>query len=92
MAVSLRLPDPLKKRIARLARTRATTPHALMLEAIAEKLEAEEAREALILEAKQRLARMKRTGSGIPAAEVFAYLEDRARGKRVARPRPRKLA
>jgi len=93
MAVSLRLSDPLKNRISRLARARATTPHALMLEAIHEKLEAEEAREALIAEAKRRLARMRKTGSGIPATEVFAYLEARARGKpAVRRPRPRKLA
>lgn len=92
MAVSLRVPDPLKKRIAKLARMRATTPHALMLEAISEKLQAEEAREALIAEAQRRLARMKKTGAGIPAAEAFAYLEARARGKAVVRPRPRKLA
>jgi len=92
MAVSLRVPDPLKKRIEKLARMRATTPHALMLEAIGEKLEAEEAREALIAEAKRRLARMKKSGAGIPATEVFAYLEARARGKAAARPRPRKLA
>jgi predicted transcriptional regulator len=92
MAVSLRVPDPLKKRIAKLARMRATTPHALMLEAIGEKLEAEEAREALIAEAKRRLARMKKTGAGIPATEVFAYLEARARGKAATRPGPRKLA
>jgi len=92
MAVSLRVPDPLKKRIEKLARMRATTPHALMLEAIGEKLEAEEAREALIAEAKRRLARMKKGGAGIPATEVFAYLEARARGKAAARPRPRKIA
>lgn len=92
MAVSLRLPEPLKKRVARLARMRATTPHALMLEAIDEKLQAEEAKQALLAEAKRRLARMKRTGTGIPAAEVFAYLEARAGGKAAARPRARKLA
>lgn len=92
MAVSLRVPDPLKKRISRLARARDTTPHALMLEAISEKLEAEEARVALIAEAHHRLARMKKTGAGIPVAEVFAYLEARARGKAAIRPRPRKLA
>lgn len=92
MAVSLRVPDPLKKRISRLARARATTPHALMLEAISEKLEAEETREAFITEAKRRLARMKKTGAGIPASEAFAYLEARARGQAAARPRPRKLA
>ena len=92
MAVSLRVPEQLKKRIARLARRRATTPHALMIEAIREKLDAEEAREALLAEAKKRLARMKRTGAAIPATEVFSYLEQRASGGIAARPRARKLA
>jgi predicted transcriptional regulator len=92
MAVSLRLSDPLRKRLVRLARVRETTPHALMLEAIGEKLAAEEAREALLAEAKHRLARMKRSGAGIPASEVFAYLEARARGRPARRPGARKLA
>lgn len=92
MAVSLRITDQLKKRIARLARVRATTSHALMLEAIGEKLEAEEAREALFAEAKRRLAGMKRTDAGIPASEVFAYLEQRAAGRAAIRPKARKLA
>lgn len=92
MAVSLRLSEPLRKRVARLARRRATTPHALMLEAIGEKLAAEEAREALLAEARRRLARMKGNRTGIPAAEVFAYLEARALGKPASRPRARKLA
>lgn len=92
MAVSLRLPDAYKRRIARLARARASTPHALMLEAIGEKLDAEEARTEMLAQAKRRLARMRRTGMGIPADEVFRYLEARARGKPAVRPRARKLA
>lgn len=92
MAVSLRLPDAYKRRITRLARARATTPHALMLEAIGEKLDTEEARAAMLAEAKRRLARMRRTARAIPADEVFAYLEARARGKQAVRPRARKLA
>lgn len=92
MAVSLRVPDDLKRRVARLAQARATTSHALMLDAIREKLEAEEANAAFHAEAKRRLARMKKAGAGIPAAEVFRYLEARAQGKSPARPRPRRIA
>ena len=92
MAVSLRIPDDVKKRIARLAKARDTTPHALMLQAISEKLAAEDARGALIAEAKHRLARMKKAGTGIPADEVFAYLEARAQRRRAQRPKPRKVA
>lgn len=91
MAVSLRIPDPLKRRIISLAEARDTTSHALMLEAIREKLEFEEAKAAFHAEAQRRLARMKKTHTGIPASEVFRYLEARARGKAAARPRPRRM-
>ena len=39
MSVSLRLSPELKKRVARVAASKETTPHALMVEAIEEKLE-----------------------------------------------------
>ena len=55
-------------------------------------MEAAKARAALHAEAKRRLARMKKSGHGIPAQEVFAYLEKRARGGKPARPRPRRVA
>jgi predicted transcriptional regulator len=92
MAVSLRVPEDVKKRIAKLARAQDLTPHGFMLEAIREKLEAEEARAAFHAAAKRRLARMKRTGAGIPAEEVFEYLKQRAEGGAPARPKPRKIA
>lgn len=92
MAVSLRVPEQVKKRIAKLARRRRTTPHALMLEAITEKLQAEESRAAFHAEASRRLKSMKKTGTGIPADEVFEYLTSRAAGKPAVRPRARKVA
>ena len=91
MAVSLRVPVDVKKRIARLAEARDTTAHAFMLEAIRDKVEAEEARTALHKEAQARLARMKKSGKGIPADEVFAYMDARARGENPPRPKPRKI-
>lgn len=92
MAVSLRVPEHVKKRIAKLARRRKTTPHALMLEAIREKVAAEESRAAFHAEAHRRLKGMKKTGAGIPAGEVFEYLELRAAGKPAARPKARRVA
>jgi predicted transcriptional regulator len=92
MAVSLRIPEEVKKRVARLARAQDLTPHGFMLEAIREKVEAEEARASFHAEAKQRLARMKRTGTGIPAEEVFEYFRKRAAGKAAERPKARKIA
>lgn len=90
MVVSIRLPVELQKRVARLVAHRDTNPHAFMLEAIAEKLEVEEAEEAFLAEAERRLADMRSTGKGIPADEVFAFLEARARGEKVKRPKARR--
>jgi predicted transcriptional regulator len=91
MAVSLRLPEDVKKRIARLAKAQDMTPHGFMLDAIREKLEAEEVRAAFHADAGRRLARMKKTGTGIPAEEVFEYLRRRAEGKAAERPKSRKI-
>jgi len=91
MAVSLRVPEEVKQRIAKLAKQQDMTPHGFMLEAIREKVEAEEARLAFLAQAQRRLARMKKTGAGIPAQEVFDYLQRRAAGRRAARPKARKL-
>jgi len=92
MAVSLRVPENVKKRIAKLAKARDVTPHGFMLEAIREKLEDEEARAAFHADAKRRLARMKKAGTGIPAEEVFEYLKQRAEGRAVERPKARKVS
>jgi len=92
MPVSLRIPEAVKKRVARRAQAQQTTAHAFMLDAINEKLEAEEARAAFHAEAERRLAGMKRSGAGIPAHQVFDYLLARARGRKPARPRARKIA
>jgi len=90
MAVSLRVPENVKRRIAKLAEERDTTPHAFMLEAIRDRLDAEEARAAFHAEAKRRLARMRKSGLGVPAEEVFDYLLSRASGGKLPRPKPRK--
>ena len=90
MAVSLRIPEEVKRRVEKQAGASATTAHAFMLEAIQEKLLIEEARSSFHAEAKRRLARMKKLGKGIPAGEVFDYLRDRAQGIQAVRPKARK--
>ncbi len=92
MAVSLRVPDDVKRRVAKLAESQEMTAHGFMLKAIREKLEAEEARAAFHAEARRRLARMKKSGRGIPASEVFDYLRDRAKGGKPSRPKARRIA
>ena len=49
MAVSLRIPEDVKRRVDRLAGASDTTAHAFMLEAIRDKVEADEARAAFHL-------------------------------------------
>ena len=92
MAISLRLPADMKQRIENLVVRRNTNAHAFMLEAIREKVDAEEAQAAFHAEAQQRLARMKKSNKGIPAEEVFEYLRARVRGESTKRPRARRLA
>ena len=91
MAVSLRVPDDMKKRLDDLARAQQTTPHALMLAAVREKLDTEEARAAFIAEGRRRLASMKKSGLGIPAEDVLGYFRELAAGGKPSRPKPRKI-
>ena len=87
MAVSLRIPEDVKRRVDKQAGAGDTTPHAFMLEAIKEKLLIEEARASFHAEANRRLARMKKSGKSIPAGEVFDYLRDLAQGAKAVRPK-----
>jgi predicted transcriptional regulator len=91
MAVSLRVPDEVKNRVEKLAATGSTSAHAFMVDAIREKVEAEEARASFYADGIKRLANMRKSGLGIPADEVFDYLSRRAKGEKPARPKPRKI-
>ena len=90
MAVSLRIPDSVKRRVAKLAGSQDRTVHAFMLDAIREKLESDEDRAAFYSEARRRLARMKKTGLAIEGSAVSAYLEGLARGDAPERPKARR--
>lgn len=90
MAISLRVPDDIKERVSELAAKTDSSPHAFMVDAIREKVEAEEARLAFLEEAEARLARMKASGAGIAAADAFAYLDRKLTGAKPRKPRARK--
>lgn len=91
MAVSLRVPDDVKSRVEKLAAAGDTSAHAFMIDAIREKVLAEEARASFHAEGIKRLAKMKKSGLGIPGDEVFDYLSRRANGENPPRPKPRKI-
>jgi predicted transcriptional regulator len=88
-ATSLKLSDRLKERIASLVKGTDKTAHAFMVEAIEQAAEREELRRRFAAEAETAERDTEASGRAYDASSVFDYLEARARGKRVARPRPR---
>jgi predicted transcriptional regulator len=87
---TIRLPDELKARIAVAAERAGTTSHNFILQAIAEKTEQEEQRQAFHDEAEARYAKLVATGETLPWQEMRAYLEGRMAGKTPGRPVARK--
>lgn len=88
---TIRLPKDLKARVAAAAERAGITPHGFILEAIAEKADQAERRAAFHDEAEERYAALLASGKAIPWEKMRGYLEQRAAGKSVARPRARKL-
>ena len=86
---SLKLPEALKKRVQTLIKGRATTAHAFMVEAIERAAASEELRRRFGADAAAAEEETERSGKAYEAAEVFAYLEARARGAKARRPRPK---
>lgn len=89
---TIRLPDELRARVAAAAERAGTTPHAYILEAIAEKTADEERRREFEELADDRYARIAATGRTIPWSEMRRYLEQRLAGAEARKPRARKLA
>lgn len=74
---TIRLPEELKARLARLAEAEGTSIHGLILDAIAEKADALERRREFHEDARQRLAQMRDTGAGIEWDEMQRRLRAR---------------
>ena len=90
-ATSLKLPDDLKRRIAKLAARAGQTPHAFMVEAIALQTQFAERRREFVgsaLTAEQEVAQYGLVHDG---DEVLSYLQARLSGGSAKRPRKRKL-
>ena len=87
---TIRLDDSLRARIADAAERAGKTPHAFILDAIADSVDKAELEEAFHRVADERWARVLSSGKTVPSADVRGYLEARARGESPARPRARK--
>lgn len=74
MATSLKIDDTLKGRVQHLAHQRQRSPHWIMLEAIRQYVEREEARESFKQEALASWAAYKETGRHLTGQEVRTWL------------------
>lgn len=75
MATSLKIDDTLKNRVRRLASRRRRSPHWIMLEAIQQYVEREEAREGFKQGALASWAAYQETGRHLTGPEVRAWLD-----------------
>jgi predicted transcriptional regulator len=75
MATSLKIDDALKERVQQLANERKRSAHGLMLEAIEQYVEREEARESFTREALASWTAYKETGRHLTVDEVSDWLE-----------------
>jgi len=89
---TIRLPEELKARIARVTAHSNQTVHSFILEAIVEKAAQEEQRRDFQDVAEQRYANIVASGKTIPWADMRSYLEDKLAGKATKRPHAEKLA
>ena len=88
---TLKLPEPLKARIAPLAEAAGKSPHAWMIEALEERVAQSEAYAAFMAEALEADREMTETGEGYDADEVHAYLRAIVAGEKAEFPKPVKL-
>ena len=87
---TIRLPEALKARIARVAAQSNQTAHSFILEAIAEKAEQAERRERFVQDAQAAAAEVDANGEVFAASEVHEYLRSRLVGQAVRKPQASK--
>jgi predicted transcriptional regulator len=88
-ATSLKIPEELKRRIERLAGAANKTPHAFMIDVLSQEANRAELRERFAEDAAISEKEAMESGKAVPVAAAFDYLEARAAGKSVRRPRAR---
>ncbi len=89
---TIRIPGDLKARLSKVAESIGSTSHALIIDAIADRVEAEERRNDFLDTAQMRLAKITESGETIPWSQMKRYLKARVSGQEASRPKPRKLS
>ena len=88
---SLKLPEELKEKISTLAQGVAQTPHAYMVEAIAEKVARDEKRRAFLEDGLRSREDVERTGVVYAHKDVMRRFRALVKGEKAPALRPRKL-
>ena len=88
-ATSLKLPDSLKRRLARLAEDAGVTPHAFMVDALSREARRAELRARFVAEAAESEREALESGKSHSMGVAFGYLEAKLAGKKVKPPRER---
>jgi predicted transcriptional regulator len=86
VTTTLKLPEKLKARIARLAKATGRSPHNLMIEALEREVTREERMKAFVQDALAAKADIEAGGAVYRADDVHAWMERLARGERARRP------
>jgi predicted transcriptional regulator len=89
MATSIKLPEDLKKRIARAVKGTEQSAHAFMVEAIRQETERAEKRRGFLADAYAAHAEFLRNGTGYALAEVKAHYRAKLQGRRSRKPKLR---
>jgi predicted transcriptional regulator len=89
---SLKLPEDLKDRVNTVAQGVAQTPHAYMVEAIAEKVARDEKHQAFLKAGGAAQAQFKKTGIVYAHNDVMQYFRKRAAGKKARKPKPIRIS
>jgi predicted transcriptional regulator len=88
---SLKLPEELKERVGKVANRVEQTPHAYMVQAIAEKVQRDEKRQDFLADADRADEEFQRTGLLYRHEDVMRYMRDRIAGKNPKRPKPMRV-
>ena len=87
---SLKLPDALKQRVNTLAELAGKSPHAFMVDVIAEQTERIEEDRAFMARAIASKKHFDETGIAYDADEVNAYFRAKIQGIELPKPQPKK--
>ena len=88
VTTTLKLPEKLKARIARLAKQTGRSAHALMIEALEREVSREERMKAFVRDAFAAKADIESGGAVYRAEDVHAWMERLAKGGKAPRPVP----